>query len=69
MRDEFGGKGSVGSRLEKSMVSTSDPGISLRSLLVSSVTYLSKRYVADVKVATIGLPGNVWLVGSIFYIF
>jgi hypothetical protein len=66
MRDQFGGKGSIGSRLEKSMVSTSDPGISLRRWLVSSVTYLSKRYVTDVKNATIGLPGNVWLVGSIY---
>ncbi|EFX63885.1 hypothetical protein DAPPUDRAFT_305936 [Daphnia pulex] len=48
------------------MVSTSDPGMSLRRWLVNSVTYLSRRYVTDVKVATIGLPGNVWLVGSIF---
>jgi hypothetical protein len=48
------------------MVSTSDPGISLRRWLVSSVMYLSKRYVSDVKVATIGLPGNVWLADSIF---
>jgi hypothetical protein len=63
---ELGGKGHVGSRWEKLMVSTSDPGISLRRWLVSSVMYLSKRYVSDVKVATIGLPGNVWLADSIF---
>ena len=56
-----GGSGPFGRRSSRSCVSRRDPGIRDKSVEVSSVMYLSRRWTIFVKVATIGRPLYVLL--------